>query len=47
MKIINRDIDGGTPFDWGKTTLDYAKFRDIYPKEFYQKIVCRKLCING
>lgn len=47
MKITNRDIDSGKPFDWGKTSLDYAKFRDIYPKEFYQKIVDRKLCING
>ncbi len=47
MKIINRDIDSRKPFDWGKTSLDYAKFRDIYPKEFYQKIVDRKLCING
>ena len=47
MKIINRDIDIGKPFDWGKTSLDYAKFRDIYPQEFYQKIVDRKLCING
>ena len=47
MKIINRDIDSGKPFDWGKTSLDYAKFRDIYPKEFYQKIVDRKLCLDG
>ena len=37
MKITDRDIDNGKPFDWGKTSLDYAKFRDIYPKEFYQK----------
>ena len=29
MNIINRDIDSGKPFDWGKTSLDYAKFRDI------------------
>ncbi len=47
MKITDRTIDGGTPFDWGKTSLDYAKFRDIYPKEFYQKIADRKLCIDG
>lgn len=47
MKITNRDIDSGKSFDWGKTSLDYAKFRDIYPKEFYQKIVDRQLCING
>ena len=27
MKIINKDIDSGKPFDWGKTSFDYAKFR--------------------
>lgn len=47
MKITNKNIDGGKPFDWGKISLDYAKFRDIYPKEFYQKIVDCKLCISG
>ena len=47
MMIISRDIDNGKPFDWGKTSLDYAKFRDIYPKKFYQKIVDRNLCISG
>ncbi len=40
MKITDRDIDNGKPFDWGKTSLDYAKFRDIYPKEFYQIFFC-------
>lgn len=47
MKIINRDIDSGKPFDWGKASLDYAKYRDIYPKEFYQSIIDRKSCLNG
>ena len=47
MKIINKDIDSGKPFDWGQTSLDYAKFRDIYPQEFYQRIVDRKLCLDG
>lgn len=47
MKIINKNIDGGKPFDWGETSRDYAKFRDIYPLEFYEKIIRRKLCING
>ncbi len=45
--MTNREIDGGTPFDWGRTSLDYAKFRDIYPEEFYRKIVERRLCMDG
>ena len=47
MKITNKNIDGGKAFDWGKTSSDYAKFRDIYPREFYQKIIDRGLCIGG
>lgn len=47
MKIIDKNIDHGRPFDWGKTSSDYAKFRDIYPPEFYEKIVCRNLCVSG
>ena len=45
--IIDRSIDNGKAFDWGRTSKDYAKFRDIYPDEFYQKIVERNLCVNG
>lgn len=45
MKSI--EIDGGKEFEWGKTSPDYAKYRDIYPKEFYEKIVSRGLCTNG
>ena len=33
----NRKIDGGKPFDWGCTSDDYAKYRDIYPPIFYKK----------
>lgn len=47
MNIIDKNIDGGKAFDWGRTSQDYAKFRDIYPQEFYDKIVKRGLCING
>ncbi len=47
MRMIDKDIDNGTPFDWGKTSLDYARYRDIYPQEFYQKIVDRGLCLDG
>lgn len=47
MEIVNKHIDQGKPFDWGKTSSDYAKFRDIYPPEFYQKIIGRNLCLKG
>ncbi|MBO5382814.1 MAG: methyltransferase domain-containing protein [Ruminococcus sp.] len=47
MKIKDKNIDGGKAFDWGKTSSDYAKYRDIYPQEFYQKILDRGLCISG
>ena len=47
MEIIDKNIDGGKAFDWGKASSDYAKYRDIYPKEFYEKIISRNLCING
>ncbi|MBR1568808.1 MAG: class I SAM-dependent methyltransferase, partial [Lachnospiraceae bacterium] len=41
------DIDGGKPFDWGRTSQDYAKYRDIYPAVFYQRIADRGLCKDG
>ena len=44
--IIN-DIDNGKAFDWGNTSEDYAKYRDIYPKEFYQSILDLGLCKDG
>ena len=36
MKLEN--IDKGNEFNWGKTSLDYSKFRDIYPKSMYDKL---------
>ncbi len=45
--IINKNIDNGKAFDWGKTSKDYAKFRDIYPELFYQKIIELGLCVKG
>ncbi len=45
--IRNEKIDGGKSFDWGKTSEDYAKYRDIYPDIFYKKIADKGLCING
>ena len=47
MEIKDRRIDAGKPFDWGRTSKEYARFRDIYPEEFYRKIVDRKMCISG
>lgn len=47
MEIIDKNIDGGKAFDWGKASSDYAKYRDIYPQEFYDKIISRNLCVKG
>ena len=47
MEIKDDRIDAGKAFDWGKTSEEYAKYRDIYPEEFYKKIVDRGLCIEG
>ena len=47
MDIIDKRIDSGKAFDWGRTSEEYAKFRDIYPEEFYNKIVERGLCVKG
>lgn len=47
MEIRDNRIDGGKPFDWGRTSGDYARYRDIYPDVFYRKIVDRGLCISG
>ena len=47
MEIQDRRIDSGKAFDWGKTSKEYARYRDIYPEEFYQKIVDRGLCVKG
>ncbi|MDE6672410.1 MAG: class I SAM-dependent methyltransferase [Ruminococcus sp.] len=47
MYIKNKNIDGGKSFDFGRTSEDYAKFRDIYPQKFYDSILERNLCIKG
>jgi len=38
-------IDGGKAFDWGFTSKQYAKFRDIYPPELYERL--RALGVAG
>ncbi len=47
MWIRDKNIDNGRAFDWGNISSDYAKYRDIYPPKFYNKIIDRNLCING
>jgi SAM-dependent methyltransferase len=47
MEIIKDYIDSGHGFDWGRTSEDYAKFRDIYPPVFYQKLLELGLCTKG
>ena len=47
MEIKDKRIDAGKAFDWGKTSEHYAKYRDIYPEEFYRRVVDRGLCITG
>ncbi|MDE7122702.1 MAG: methyltransferase domain-containing protein [Oscillospiraceae bacterium] len=47
MKLSNQKIDHGNLFDFGLTSENYAKFRDIYPQKFYDRIIARNLCIKG
>ena len=47
MDITDKRIDSGKAFDWGRTSAEYARFRDIYPDKFYQKIADRGLCVKG
>lgn len=47
MIIKNKKIDNGKGFDWGRISSEYAKYRDIYPHEFYKKILDIGLCREG
>lgn len=47
MKMQHDGIDRGNAFDWGLTSGDYARFRDVYPPVFYEKIIERGLCTSG
>ena len=31
-------IDNGNSFDWGNTSENYAKYRDIYPERFFEEL---------
>lgn len=45
--ITNKDIDHGSSFDWGRAAKEYALYRDIYPPEFYERIINLGLCTKG
>ena len=45
--MVNKEIDHGKEFDWGLASKDYARYRDIYPDLFYQKIIELDLCTKG
>lgn len=47
MEIKDTRIDKGKAFDWGKTSKDYAKYRDVYPDIFYEKLAAKKLGVKG
>lgn len=40
-------VDNGKEIDWGKTSGDYSKYRDIYPDEFYQKLYVLGVGVEG
>lgn len=35
----NREVDNGREFDFGRTSAEYAKYRDIYPAELGQRLL--------
>lgn len=45
MKIEH--IDYGTDFDFGKTSKDYSKYRDIYPESLYQRVYSSGIGLKG
>src|SRR5271154_4013684 len=40
-------IDHGVPFDWGRTSHDYALFRQGYPASFWQRLVALAAGLPG
>lgn len=43
----SENIDGGKAFDWGRTSEDYGKFRDIYPEEVYRRLLENNVGTKG
>jgi len=42
-----KDIVDLEEVDWGRVSEDYAKYRDIFPEAFYEKIIEMGLCVEG
>ncbi|MBQ6065515.1 MAG: class I SAM-dependent methyltransferase [Clostridia bacterium] len=40
-------IDHGAVFDFGRTSVDYAKYRDIYPAELYDRLRSLGVAADG
>jgi SAM-dependent methyltransferase len=40
-------IDHGRPFDWSRASDDYAAYRDIYPKELFDKLAAMGIGVRG
>ena len=45
--ISNKNIDGGNAFDWGFTSQQYARYRDIYPDLLYEKLRALGVAADG
>jgi ubiquinone/menaquinone biosynthesis C-methylase UbiE len=41
------NIDHGIEFDFGRTAMDYSKYRDIYPNSLYEKLYERGIGHGG
>ena len=40
-------IDKNNDFDFGKTSENYARFRDIYPESMYEKLIAMGIGKEG
>ena len=43
----SKEIDNGKEFDWGRVSDDYARYRDIYPEEFFKMLADEGIGIKG
>lgn len=43
----SRSIDKGNDFDFGRTSAEYSEYRDIYPKDMYEKLISFGIGKNG